>query len=1053
MKKNILCAGVFVVLSFILSASADASTIISSQSLSGEVRWVKEGSPYIVTNDHVEVEEGAVLTIDPGVVVKSDGAYIQVFGTLIAKGTPEERILFTSYSDDSAAGDSDGNGILEHDPSTSDARGLHFEATSGSSSLAYVDMRYSEDGLYFKSTSGVLSHIDVKNSTAGITLDKSDFRIEDFHTSGVDQPLYVYQESSADVADSKFEDGRQGNMITVVDSRIVIADSDILDPEEGYVALSLDSADATIHSVILKGYRSASGIVARLSLLDMSSSKVSGFDTGISLRGTATAITLSVISDNNVGLEERNPGGPEISLAEKVAQAVLAIFGAKKAHALVPVRVEQSLIQGNSTYGMKNTSGNIIDARDNFWGDPAGPVYGHINPDGRGDRVTEGVDFLPWLTLEGKVLPSCCSNVIFIPGFEGSRLLKDMKGLLGTSTNQLWEPNSSADVDKLYLDGEGKSLDKGVYVGEIINKTNFAGPLFSRKIYQSLIEKLDKLVSEGSINAWKALPYDWRLDADEGVSGRIEEIERMASSSETGKVNIVTHSNGGLIAKALMNDLKSQGKEGLVDNLVMVASPQFGTSVALPALLHGENSKLGPLGLILNKNNARKWGENMPSAYNFLPSSRYLETIAEAPITFDPSLDKINAWRKAYGDSVSTEEELNKFLLGNEGRKKPSDDNLADPNILNAALLGRTQEKHSSSREFLAGSSTRIYQIAGWGKLTPSGIEYLATKNCGLSNFLCAGNTGFGLDHRAIHTFDGDGTVVSPSAVALSGLAKSYFVDLNEINKDLYKNFDHARIFEVPAMLEFLGNVIVGSSSKSVEYVSDIKPNSSLFSNLTISVHSPVDIHAYDSKGGHTGIVPHPDPRSDIRIIEENIPNSSYEEIGEGKYIHLQESGNTAVKLQGTGIGTFDLRIEETKEGVSSKVEFTDIPLTDATKADLVVLSSLASSTLALDIDGDSKIDFVIKPGVVDPALYLAIFKQAIRSLKLNPILEKLIVTRIDNVAKSIANDKIKTAGNKLEKLAAKLNSKNWKIKKMNEADRADLVKIINEMLEALMPV
>ena len=42
----------------------------------------------------------------------------------------------------------------------------------------------------------------------------------------------------------------------------------------------------------------------------------------------------------------------------------------------------------------------------------------------------------------------------------------------------------------------------------------------------------------------------------------------MASSSQTGKVNIVTHSNGGLIAKALINKLKKLGKENLIDKKI-----------------------------------------------------------------------------------------------------------------------------------------------------------------------------------------------------------------------------------------------------------------------------------------------------------------------------------------------------------------------------------------------------------------------------------------------------------------------------------------------------
>ena len=58
----------------------------------------------------------------------------------------------------------------------------------------------------------------------------------------------------------------------------------------------------------------------------------------------------------------------------------------------------------------------------------------------------------------------------------------------------------------------------------------------------------------------------------------------MASSSKTGKVTIVAHSNGGLVTKLIYNQLKDKGEADLVDKIIFVAVPEIGTPQSLPSL-------------------------------------------------------------------------------------------------------------------------------------------------------------------------------------------------------------------------------------------------------------------------------------------------------------------------------------------------------------------------------------------------------------------------------------------------------------------------------------
>lgn len=58
--------------------------------------WALAGSPYIVVMN-TGVEKGVTLTIEPGVTVKFDGQFfLEVSGTLIARGTSVKPITFTS---------------------------------------------------------------------------------------------------------------------------------------------------------------------------------------------------------------------------------------------------------------------------------------------------------------------------------------------------------------------------------------------------------------------------------------------------------------------------------------------------------------------------------------------------------------------------------------------------------------------------------------------------------------------------------------------------------------------------------------------------------------------------------------------------------------------------------------------------------------------------------------------------------------------------------------------------------------------------------------------
>lgn len=114
---------------------ARAATITVSGTISSNTTWTA-GNVYQVTGD-VTVPVGVTLTIEPGVVVQvAAGKALLIDGTLIADGTADNRIMFTSTATVKAAGDWDG---------------IYFAITSTGSVLDDCDIQYAGDGHAFLS--------------------------------------------------------------------------------------------------------------------------------------------------------------------------------------------------------------------------------------------------------------------------------------------------------------------------------------------------------------------------------------------------------------------------------------------------------------------------------------------------------------------------------------------------------------------------------------------------------------------------------------------------------------------------------------------------------------------------------------------------------------------------------------------------------------------------------------------------------------------------------------------------------------------------------------
>ncbi len=123
------------------ASAAHARTEVSG-SIESDTVWDPAGNPYVLTDD-VMVSEGVALTLSPGVVVKADSTVREliVSGTLVAAGTQEQPIVLTSYKDDTAHGDTNGDGSSTS-PGFGDWVGVGFAASSPGGIGDFVEIRY-----------------------------------------------------------------------------------------------------------------------------------------------------------------------------------------------------------------------------------------------------------------------------------------------------------------------------------------------------------------------------------------------------------------------------------------------------------------------------------------------------------------------------------------------------------------------------------------------------------------------------------------------------------------------------------------------------------------------------------------------------------------------------------------------------------------------------------------------------------------------------------------------------------------------------------------------
>lgn len=555
--------------------------------------------------------------------------------------------------------------------------------------------------------------------------------------------------------------------------------------------------------------------------------------------------------------------------------------------------------------------------------------------------------------------PTCCSSVLFLPGIQASRLYSS--SFLGE--NRLWEPNfffDDHDVLELVMDQNGESV-KDVYTRDPLLYINDAS---DQPVYGGFINFLDGLETDGTITDYATYAYDWRYDVVDIVNNGtkyenevryiIETLEALASSSRTGRVTIIGHSNGGLLGKALIAKLESEGKSHLVDDLIMIGSPQLGTPKAITSLLHGQDQGIRAIRdfiPVVTEEAAREVSANMPGAYGLLPGQAYYDASNDIVVRFK-SGTSTQQFINTYGSTIDSESELNAFLLDN-GNGRDDVDGLDEALVLNAQVLNRVRDTRQALDDWQTPVGIGVYSIIGTGRNTVSGVEYepIQEKKCSL--FRCSMVDIY--KPIPIISQQGDQTVMVQSAEGRDSLsAERWYVDLTALQQVTSESITHVNFTEATPVQVLIQDILTSTNTVFDSYVSSIAPNYP-GQQVMLGTHSPVYLYVEDEGGRRSGQL------SETEFFDE-IPEVDFISVGGSSYIIAPEDLKYSAHINGYATGSVAITTHDltsTDQTLRSKALVPDI---NENSVVTMEYSNNQFTNIKVDEDGDGEIDLELTP-------------------------------------------------------------------------------------------
>ena len=312
--------------------------------------------------------------------------------------------------------------------------------------------------------------------------------------------------------------------------------------------------------------------------------------------------------------------------------------------------------------------------------------------------------------------------------------------------------------------------------------------------------------------------------------------------------------------------------------------------------------------------------------------------------------------RDAYGNVIGNEDELAKFLTDTDGgRINPPYEDIADAAVLDSSLLSQTRDMHGVLNSWTPPDGVSVYQVAGWGQDTVSGIHYYEEPLYIQGEHGATMTDQFVSRHDVMTVEDGDNTVVVPSALAMgtsSPRTNGYWLNLTHQDR-----ITHGNIFKSTDLRAFLKNVITNSIAPLPTSITPTPPSpNDLSEKLRFFLHSPLTLEAYNSLGRHVGV------STTTGQFDQQIPGVGYDQFGEVKMLTVPADIKFRLVMNGYASGFFSLDEQQLVNGdVATTTGFIQIPTSTTTVASIAFDPSTSTAPI-LNVDefGNGKTMYVV---------------------------------------------------------------------------------------------
>jgi pimeloyl-ACP methyl ester carboxylesterase len=229
---------------------------------------------------------------------------------------------------------------------------------------------------------------------------------------------------------------------------------------------------------------------------------------------------------------------------------------------------------------------------------------------------------------------------------------------------------------------------------------------YSQKIYSDLFDYLEGHGYQENVNLFP-FAFDWRKSAAYNGQKLLDKIDDVLAQTGAQKVNILAHSQGGLVTEAALGDPRSDGK---VSRVVTMGTPYLGATKALGVLDYGEPCQSPDIWgyCLLNKGTVQAVSQNFPGFLDLLPAPPMYGQASPGPVRtdFDRNGDGVDDGYIDFATERLKLADRNLPLIDQSTFFHDTHDNWSpdDPNVELTRLVGSGQATIESVREYLGKS-------------------------------------------------------------------------------------------------------------------------------------------------------------------------------------------------------------------------------------------------------------------------------------------------------------------------------------------------------------